>query len=377
MLGVQGVPEGSAVLRVGFVALAVAIAAGFVAGVGRVAGRRAAVRASLGAAGWMAITAGAAAAGLLRFASPPTMPFVALLTVAIAIAVARSHTGERLALELPLAALVGFQSFRVIVELLMHRAYMEGLMPVQMSYSGRNFDIVTGLTAIPVALIVARGRPASRLVLAWNVLGLGLLANILIVALLSAPTPLRVFMNEPANDWISRVPWIWLPTVMVLAAMLGHILIFRRLAASVPARLSISVDIAAAPERVVEVMTDTDRWPEWTRSVKSIKRLDGGPFVVGSRAVIRQPGFPPALWKVTAYQPRNFTWENRAPGVRVVAHHWVDSTATGSRATLSIEYFGLLRAPLAGLTRGITERYLEMEAAGLKQRSENPAFRAS
>src|ERR1041385_8660187 len=178
-----GIPEGSMALRAGFTALAVVVALGFVGGVWKVVGRKAGFLAVAGAALWMALTAGAASAGLLSFSGPPTMPLLALLTVAIVIGVSRSALGSRLALDLPLAALVGFQSFRVAVELLMHRASLEGLMPVQMSYSGRNFDIVTGLTAIPVALWVAR-RNSPRLVLAWNVLGTALLANILVVALL-------------------------------------------------------------------------------------------------------------------------------------------------------------------------------------------------
>jgi hypothetical protein len=66
-------------------------------------------------------------------------------------------------------------------------------------------------------------------VFAWNTLGLGLLANVLIVALLSAPTPMRRFMNEPANVWVTRAPWIWLPTVFVWAAIAGQALIYRRL----------------------------------------------------------------------------------------------------------------------------------------------------
>jgi len=137
----------------------------------------------------------------------------------------------------------------------------------------------------------------------------------------------------------------------------------------------ISIDIAAPPERVWQVMSDVDRWHEWTRSVTSITRKDHGAFVVGSRAVIRQPKFPPALWKVTAIGPGpTFEWTNRAPGVRVVARHGVEPIATGARAALSLEYHGLFAGFLARMTKGITERYLALEAKGLKARSENPSF---
>jgi uncharacterized membrane protein len=140
-------------------------------------------------------------------------------------------------------------------------------------------------------------------------------------------------------------------------------------------KFSITVDIAAAPARVWEVMSDVGRWPEWTPSVTSIKRLDTGPFAIGSRVVIRQPRFPPAWWKITAIEPgRSFTWTSIAPGMRVEARHQVDAAPGGSRATLSLELQGLFGGLFGRLTRGITERYLAFEGRGLKARSENPQF---
>ena len=140
-------------------------------------------------------------------------------------------------------------------------------------------------------------------------------------------------------------------------------------------RFSISIDTAAPAERVWEVMSDTDRWHEWTPSVTSVKRLGGGSFAVGSRAVIRQPKFPPAMWKITAIEPgRGFTWVSVGPGIRVIARHFVEPNGAGSRATLSLELQGIFGGVFGRLTKDITERYLAFEAAGLKARSENPDF---
>jgi uncharacterized protein YndB with AHSA1/START domain len=148
--------------------------------------------------------------------------------------------------------------------------------------------------------------------------------------------------------------------------------------ASKDRQFTISIDINAPADRVYEVMSEVDRWPEWTPSVTSIKRLDTGPFVVGSRAVIRQPKFPPALWTVTAIDgKRGFTWTNRAPGITVTAHHSITGYGNAATATLSLRYEGLLGGLLARVTRGITNRYLAMEARGLKARSENPFFLVS
>ena len=139
---------------------------------------------------------------------------------------------------------------------------------------------------------------------------------------------------------------------------------------------STSIDIAAPPERVWQVMTDTDRWNEWTASVTSVKRLGDAPFAVGTKVLIRQPKCPPALWTVTAIEPqRTFTWVSTAPGLRVVGRHSVVPIAGGSRATLSLEMHGLFAGVFGRLTGGITERYVALEANGLKARSENSEFR--
>ena len=140
-------------------------------------------------------------------------------------------------------------------------------------------------------------------------------------------------------------------------------------------RFSISIDIDTPVIRVFEVMADIDRWHEWTPSVTSITRLDRGAFEVGSRAVIRQPRFPPALWTITAIDDRSFTWMNRAPGLRVFAQHSAEPTPGGARATLSLRYEGFIGRLLARMTRGITNRYLALEAKGLKARAENPFWR--
>ena len=118
-------------------------------------------------------------------------------------------------------------------------------------------------------------------------------------------------------------------------------------------------------------MSDAERWHEWTRSVTSIRMLDGNPIRVGTRALVRQPKFPPALWTVTALDPgRSFTWESGAPLIRVYAHHAVEPTPQGSRAALRLHYEGPVGRMLARMTRGITNRYLQLEATGLKRRSE-------
>jgi hypothetical protein len=182
--------------------------------------------------------------------------------LALSVGLAVSSVGRRLATGLPVWVLVGFQSFRLPLELMMHRAYEAGLMPVQMSYSGLNFDIVTGASALIVAALVALGRAGARLVRGWNILGSLLLCNIIVVSLLSTPTPLRVFRTPPANTWVSTAPYVWLPAVMVALAILGHIVVYRALTAQA----------AVATQRAAAVPSDDANRPEARRTSHVARR---------------------------------------------------------------------------------------------------------
>ena len=134
---------------------------------------------------------------------------------------------------------------------------------------------------------------------------------------------------------------------------------------------SISVDIKASPDRVWQVLTDGERWAEWTPSVTSVEILDK-PLRVGSRATIRQPELPPATFKITALEPgRSFTWASGIPGiVYVYAHHSVEPGPLGTKATLRVRLDGLLGGVMGRKMAELNNRYLAMEAAGLKRASE-------
>jgi hypothetical protein len=101
-------------------------------------------------------------------------------------------------------------------------------MPVQMSYSGLNYDILTGASALVVAALVYTNRASVRIVRLWNVIGSLLLINVVTVAILATPR-IRYFGNEHLNTWVTYPPFVWLPAVMVLAALAGHLIVFQAL----------------------------------------------------------------------------------------------------------------------------------------------------
>ena len=127
--------------------------------------------------------------------------------------------------------------------------------------------------------------------------------------------------------------------------------------------------IDAPTQPVWEVLFDVARWPEWTPTIDDVERLDPGPFRVGSRARIRQPRLPRAVWEVTeVVDGRSFTWEAKGPGMKTIGRHEVVPDAGGSKLILSIEQTGPMGAVAAVMWRRLTQRYIELEAESLDQR---------
>ena len=135
---------------------------------------------------------------------------------------------------------------------------------------------------------------------------------------------------------------------------------------------TVSIDIHASPEIIWSELVDVERWPEWTRSMTRVDRLDSGPFGNGSRARVTQPKLMPLIWTVTDFEPgRSFTWTARAAGVTTSGEHRLSPGAGQSvTVTLGIRQSGWLAPIVALFASGLTRRYVTMEAQGLKQRCE-------
>jgi hypothetical protein len=200
------------------------------------------------------VSAALAESGLLRrLAGSPALVVYAGASNAVAIVVAFSRLGRRLAVELPVWALVGFQAFRLPLELVLHEWYLQGSIPIQMTFSGHNFDIVTGALATALAPLLfwleqrAARRPSAAdavdrlshgLLWLFTLTGTLLLLNVGSIAVRSSPVPFRTYVNEPALQVAYHVPYTWIVPACVAAALLGHLVAFRRLFAWKPVEVS-------------------------------------------------------------------------------------------------------------------------------------------
>ncbi len=188
---------------------------------------------ALGLAAWLAFTAALALTGLAGDFSafpPPVMPLVLLPPLVASLVLTFSGKFGAVLRHVPVQWLLYLQSFRVAVEVLLWALHGQGLVPVQMTFEGLNFDVLTGLTA-PLAAYLLTARPRWRrpILLGWNVMGLALLITIVVISILSLPTPLRAFPNEPANTIVTRFPFIWLPGFLVPLAYTLHFFALRKI----------------------------------------------------------------------------------------------------------------------------------------------------
>ncbi len=228
--------EPSPLVVYGIGGLAVLVASLVVAGFARAGvGRRGLAVALAAACVWLGATGLAAASGALLDvdARPPPLMLVLVASVGLGAFVGFSRLGARLARGVPLVALVGLHAFRLPLELVMHEAAAEGVMPVQMSFSGYNFDIVSGAGAVVVALLLATGRAPLWIVGLWNAMGAALLLTIMTIGVASTPL-FHAFGADPAhvNTFVAHFPFVWLPAVLVATALAGHVVIARRLLAT-------------------------------------------------------------------------------------------------------------------------------------------------
>lgn len=160
-----------------------------------------------------------------RFVIIVAVPMITLVWVLLI-----SKTTKQLLTHIPPRTIINLQVFRVFVEILLWMLFIQNLLPVQMTFEGRNFDIIAGITAPLITYLAYSKNLLSRnMVIAWNILCLGLLLNIVLTAIFSMPTSFRYFMNEPTSAIVTQFPLIWLPGFLVPLAYGLHFLSIRQL----------------------------------------------------------------------------------------------------------------------------------------------------
>lgn len=161
---------------------------------------------------------------------PSRMPlFVAFISGIVVSVIFFSRRGKHL-LQNSQWTLLGLQVFRAPLEVLFAYMASEGLLPIEMTYHGRNFDYLTGLSAPVMAALVYRfgERRLKVLIVVWNTLGIFSLLNVVGHGLLSSPTPFQVLNLSNGTGILGSFPVMWWPLFLVPTAFVLHFLSLRR-----------------------------------------------------------------------------------------------------------------------------------------------------
>lgn len=214
-----------------FLGYTAAVACGLLAAVYRWLPTRAAFAfASFSLFLWLGWVGALSATGTLadQTLRPPAILYVAVPMAAILVALVFGPA-YRFASGFPPAFLIGAQTFRVGVELLLHRLWQDGLVPAMLTWEGANFDVLIGLTAPFAAIAASRGGAWARLALGWNFAGVAMLANVVARAVLTAPGPLHLLASEVPNRLPGLFPYSYLAGFLAPLALLLHMLAIRAL----------------------------------------------------------------------------------------------------------------------------------------------------
>jgi hypothetical protein len=179
---------------------------------------------------WLGATAALVQSDVLSdwTARPPRWPLLPLITLGTFVLLGQTRTFRRLLAEIPPWQPVALQTFRMGVELAFWRLSLEGIAPVQVTFEGRNFDGLVGLTAPIVAAGIAFGWFGPRMTIAWNLFGLAMLVNAIGTVATSTPGPLQLNWPGEAFTAIATWPVIWIPALLAPVGIFLHFVSIRQ-----------------------------------------------------------------------------------------------------------------------------------------------------
>jgi hypothetical protein len=128
---------------------------------------------------------------------------------------------------------IWLQVVRVPVEIVLFCLYLNRQVPEIMTFSGGNLDLLSGLSAPFIWWAIRKSADRSRLVRVWNWICLALLLNIVVRAVLSAPSPIQQFAFDQPNIAILHFPFVFLPGFIVPSVLMCQLAIFAKKGKSV------------------------------------------------------------------------------------------------------------------------------------------------
>ncbi len=164
---------------------------------------------------------------------PPRFGLLFVPPVLLIISMFITKSGQDFMNRLDIKQLTLLHTIRIPVEFVLYFLFLLKAIPQIMTFEGRNFDIIAGLTA-PIIFYFGfyQHKIPNKILILWNIICLGLLMNIIIIALLSTKTFLQKFGFDQPNIAIAYFPFNWLPSVVVPLVLFSHLASIRQLSAA-------------------------------------------------------------------------------------------------------------------------------------------------
>ena len=183
---------------------------------------------------WLVLQAGLSYLGIYSQSSeaiPPRIILFGVLPALIAIFLLFiTRKGKLFIDKISMQMLTYVHLIRIPVELILYGLFLNGAIPELMTFEGRNFDILAGITAPFIGFFgISQSKMGKTTLLLWNFVCLGLLLNIVVTAMLSAPSPFQQLAFEQPNIAILYFPFSWLPAFIVPLVLFAHLAAIRKL----------------------------------------------------------------------------------------------------------------------------------------------------
>lgn len=114
-------------------------------------------------------------------------------------------------------------SIRIFVELVLFQLYLVKMLPVELTFEGRNFDIIIGLSAVLVGVLYMNGRLSKKVLIGWNIVGLCMVLFIFFNAVFAVDSPIQLLGFDQPNRAVLLFPYILLPVIVVPIVIYTHI----------------------------------------------------------------------------------------------------------------------------------------------------------
>jgi len=164
---------------------------------------------------------------LTDFGLPPRFPiFLVIPLLSFCIYFYIKNRNNEFIQSIPLHWTAFYQSFRILVEVLILYTFLKGIMPKEATFEGLNFDIVMGISALPIGFLIYKtGRKYKTFLRIWNIVGILMVLFVALIVATNVYQPQIWGYTEPSvKKEFMQLPYLLLPGFLAPSAIFIHLI---------------------------------------------------------------------------------------------------------------------------------------------------------